>query len=200
MWWKLLVSASVQVLCPEERCLSLSSTEDNSIRVLFGCASSHDVAQDDHNTAMGTAGTAAHASASGRQTEQADAACPVSGVRDICHVNLIPTPALFQQGISNAAAENPWDAADKQLHLIRLQHQKSGVKSYGPTGFPRSKTKHDHLLNPMVIVVATEHTGQSDWVTCWTYFLSVPVEVQLFAGTKKLACPLGSGHWKGLLC
>lgn len=66
-----------------------------------------DVAQDDHNTAMGTAGTAAHASASGRQTEQADAACPVSGVRDICHVNLIPTPALFQQGISNAAAENP---------------------------------------------------------------------------------------------
>lgn len=115
-------------------------------RFLFGYASSHDVAQDNNrNKAMGAAGTDAHASASGtkpdlpgRHTEQTNAACPVSGLRDICHVNLILIPTLFHQGISNAAAENPRDTADKQLHLIRLQHHKSDVKSSSPTGFPLS--------------------------------------------------------------
>lgn len=63
---------------------------------------------------MGTADTGACASASGakpdlsgRSTEQAKAACPVSWLRHICHINLILIPTLFRQGISKVAAENP---------------------------------------------------------------------------------------------
>ena len=46
-------------------------------------------------------------------------------------------PTVFRQGISNAAAENPWGAADRQLCLIRLQRN-SDVKSSSPTGFTLS--------------------------------------------------------------
>lgn len=117
---------------------------------------------------------------SGRSTEQTEAACPVSWLRHICHINLILVPTLFHQGISNGAAENPWDAADKQFCLISLQ-ENSDVKSSSPSSFtPPAESR----ITSRGYRVATEaHRWHSGCVTA-VKFLPTPGQVQWYGRTR----------------